>query len=182
MPPTALLAPCQPPTPPLPVQAFSGQELYYCRSAWHVISLWVRLMFCQMYTPPLAPMSPQCPPGRAIWWPRMVLILVQLISAHVLLSAIDCFEFSRVLCNSSSSYFICNPQYPLPAQCPLIPLHYLLAPWCTLHPCWHLVTKSNTTSGQLDIWSAFWSGWPVYWRVYLMPAARVIPASSMSRY
>ena len=30
-------------TPPIPllVQASSGQQCYYCRSAWHVISLWI---------------------------------------------------------------------------------------------------------------------------------------------
>ena len=36
------------------------------------------------------------------------------------------------------------------------------------------MTKSSTTSGQLDIWSALGSGWPVYLRVHLMPAAGVI--------
>ena len=57
----------------------------------------------------------------------------------------------------------------------------------------HLVAKCDTTSplGQVDIWSAvppwaetscgqvwyyFTSGWPVYWRVTLVPAATVIPA------
>ena len=100
-------------------------------------------------TPSLTPqphMSPQCPPGRAIWWPGMVVTLVQLISAHVLLSAIDHLEFSRILCNSPSSYFICNPQIPPipPAQSPnsLTPLPWApytpAIPWCTpdtLHPC-----------------------------------------------
>ena len=55
--PTPLLAPDAPPPPTLPVQASSGQDLYYCRSAWHVISLWVRLMFCQMYLPTPSPLN-----------------------------------------------------------------------------------------------------------------------------
>ena len=43
--------PLNPLLAPSPIQASSSQEWYYCRSAWHVISLWVRLMFCQMYPP-----------------------------------------------------------------------------------------------------------------------------------
>ena len=137
---------------------------------------------CTPYLTPSTPMSPQCPPHRAVWWPTMLLTSVQLISAHVLLSAIDHLEFSRVLCNSPSSYFICNPPIspntpytPASPQCPLIPLHPcwpLMHPWHPLPapgapytpvgPWRHLVTKSSTTWGQLDIWSAFWSGWPVY--------------------
>ena len=66
-----------------PVEASSGQEWYYFRSAWHLVSLCVRLTFSQMYTPTL------CHPVEA-----------------------------------SSS-------------------------------------KGDTTLGQLDIWSAFGSGWPL---------------------
>ena len=77
------------------VDASSGQEQYYIRSAWHLVSLWVRLTFSQMYSP-----------GQ----------------------------------------------------------RYLVA------------KNSGTTSGQIDIWSAFGSGWPVYVRVNLVPAAAVIPA------
>ena len=94
-------------TPSSPVQASNAQEWYYCRSAWHLVRLWVRLMFGQMYPHP----SPLCP-----------------------LNAPP------------------PPQYR------------------------HAVAKSSTTSGQLDIWSAFGSGWPVYVRVNLVPAAMVIPA------
>ena len=32
-----------------PVEASSGQEQYYIRSAWHLVSLWVRLTFGKMY-------------------------------------------------------------------------------------------------------------------------------------
>ena len=95
--------PHSPPMPPPLVQASSGHEWYYCRSAWHLLSLWVRLMFGQMYPPPHHPY------------------------AHP------------------------HSQYR------------------------HLVAKSGITSGQFDIWSAFGSGWPVYSRVPLVPAAMVIP-------
>ena len=60
---------------------------------------------------------------------------------------------------------------------PPSPLCLLNAP--THHPHLqyrHLKAKSSTTSGHLDIWSAFGSGWPVYVRVHLVPAATVIPA------
>ena len=33
------------------VDASSGQKQYYIRSAWHLVSLWVRLTFSQMYPP-----------------------------------------------------------------------------------------------------------------------------------
>ena len=80
-------------------------------------------------------LTADAPPCRATWWPRMVLTLVQLTGAHVLLSAIDCLEFSRVVCNRPSSYFICNPHNahlttptPLPA----------------LHPCWPPMPLSSS--------------------------------------
>ena len=58
-----------------------------------------------------------------------------------------------------------NPHHPnMPSQCP---------------PSQHsnLVAKSGTTtSGQLELWSAFLSDWLVYSKVNLVPAAMVIPA------
>ena len=51
---------------PLPLpqeQESSYQEWYYCRWTWHVISMWVRLLFCQMYPHPLIPLK--CPQGEA---------------------------------------------------------------------------------------------------------------------
>ena len=41
--------PACPMKPPIQEQKSSCQEWYYCRWAWHVISLWVRLLFCHMY-------------------------------------------------------------------------------------------------------------------------------------
>ena len=69
------MPPLHPYTPvgPTPVQASNGQEWYYCRSASHVISLWVRLMFCLMYPYPITPTCSTMPTGRGIWWPRVVL-------------------------------------------------------------------------------------------------------------
>ena len=91
-------------------------------------------------------MPPQCPPGRGIWSPRVVLTEVWLTWAHVLLSAIDHLELSRILCNRLSSFFICNPQSPL------TPLHPLTPP---PHPQYrHLVVKSGTTGGQHHMSSA----------------------------
>ena len=116
--------PLLPPDTPLPVRHLvaksgttSGEHDMSpaCGSGWCFVRC----------TPSLTPnphMSPQYPHGRAIWWPRMVLTSVQLISAHVLLSTIDHLEFSRVLCNSPSSYFICNlpipPNTPIPLPAP----------------------------------------------------------------
>ena len=51
-------------TPP-PVEASGGQEQYDTRSAWHVVSVWVRLTFSQTYHP-----------GSDIWWPWAVLCKV----------------------------------------------------------------------------------------------------------
>ena len=80
------ICPCPHPVTPTLVEASCGQEWYYFRSAWHVVSLWVRLTCGQVYPQPhIAP----CPKER------------------------------------------------------------------------HLVAKSDTTVGQLDIWSALWSGWPL---------------------
>ena len=99
-----------------------------------MVLTYIQLTWVQMY-----------PLGRAIWWPRMVLTLVQLILGHVLLFTIDCLEFSRVLCNSPSSYFICNPV--IPPDTPTPPVGH--------HPKYrHLVIKSGTTAGQHDMSSA----------------------------
>ena len=67
-----------------PVEASSGQE-QYIRPAWHLVSLWVSLTFGQMYTPSRGPvdLSSDVPPGRGIWWPRMVLSWVQLMRAQM---------------------------------------------------------------------------------------------------
>ena len=81
------ISPLDAPTPPS-VQASNGQEWYYCRSAWHVISLWVRLMSCQMHPHPITPLCPSVPPCRGIWWPGMVWTCIPLTWAHVLLSAV----------------------------------------------------------------------------------------------
>ena len=92
------------------------------------------------------------PPSKAIWCPRMVLTSVHLTWAHDLLSAIDCLEFSRLLCNWPSSYFICNPQYPaIPTPCQ--------SPWCPNPHYRHLGVKSDTTSHHHDMSSACGSDW-----------------------
>ena len=36
---------------PLPLEASSDQEWYDIRSVWHVVRLWVRLTWAQMYPP-----------------------------------------------------------------------------------------------------------------------------------
>ena len=64
-------------------------------------------------------------------------------------------------------FVICNP--PMPPH-----LLFPFSPHPT--PVGHLVVKIGTTVGQIDIWSAFGSGWPVYVRVNLVPAAAVILA------
>ena len=184
-----------PPPPPLPpVQASSGWEWYYCRSAWYVVTWWDRLMFGQMYPlTPIIPMPPWCLPGRGIWWPRVVWTCVPFTWAHVLLSAVF---------NRPSWVF---KVYPHPQYRHLVLKngttagpHDIWSGWgsgwclvrCTLPPHHphapsmpppypqyrHLVTKRGTTSGQIDIWSVFGSGWPVYVRVNLVPAAAVIPS------
>ena len=159
--------------------------------------------------PPHHPYAPSMPPGIGVWWPRVVLTWVPLTWAHFLLSAIDCLQFSRILCNTPSSFFTCNPQCPLTPLPSVSPIDtptpspvqtfsgqesYTVGQhnfwlscgsgWClvryttTTHPCMppmpqpqysNLVAKNSTTSGQLDIWSAFGPGWPVYARVNLVP-------------
>ena len=180
MPPDTPYAPIGPlNAPPLPPeQAPSGQEWYYCRSTWHLVSLWVRLMFGQMY-----PHShhPLCPPGRGIWWSGVVQTCTPLTWAHVLFSAV----FSRpswvfrstppppVQASSAQEWYYCRSAWHLvrlgqaDVWSDLLPAHITpYAPQCPHpypHPQYrHLVAKSNTPSGQIDIWSAFGSGWPVY--------------------
>ena len=124
-------------SPPAPVEASSGQEWYYCRSAWHVISLGVRLMFCQMYPHP----SPLNAPGRGIWWPRVVLTWVSLTWAHVLLSEIDHLQFSRILCNRPSSFFIWNPQCPCqPLDTPPPVQASSGQEWYYCRSAWHVIS------------------------------------------
>ena len=188
--------PCHPldiPSPPYPHYRHLVVEWYYYRSAWHVISLLVRLMFHQMYPSP--PMSPWCPQVEASsgqeWyelashWPELMFYCLQ--------CSIDHLEFSRVHphpqyrhlvlksgttagqhdiwsdCGSGWCLVRCTP----PPHHPPMPLN---APPTPPPQYRHLVVKSSITSGQFDIWSAFGSGWPIYARENLVPAATVIPA------
>ena len=138
------------------VEVSSDQDQYYIRSAWHLQS-GVRSLDIYSQTYP-AQMYP--PPGRTIWWPRMVLTSVQLISAPVLFSTIDCLEFSRVLCNSPSSYLICNPQYapdtPTPPIGPLIPPCKVQASrdqeWYYYRSAWHIISLWVSTPTGRCIW------------------------------
>ena len=136
--------PLSTPSHPTPMLASSGQKWYYCMSACHVNSLWVRLMYCQMYPHPHHLLNaPRVEAfGRQEWYklgthlPQLMFYCLQ-----------DCLEFSRVLCNRLSSFFICDPQCP--HQPPLCP-----------HPKYrHLVVKSGTTAHQHDMSSACGSGW-----------------------
>ena len=148
------LHPHQPPWCPMPPQythlvVKSGTTVGQhdmssaCRSGW---------CFVRCAPTPSPPMPPQCPPGIGIWWTRMVLTWVPLTWAHVLLSAIDHLESSRVLCNRPSSFYICNP------QCPLTPTIRPLDA-CTPPQYRHLAVKSGTTAGWHDMSSACGSGW-----------------------
>ena len=101
-----------------------------------------------------SPHAPSMPPGRGIWWPRVVLTEVLLTWAHVLLSAIDHLEFSRVLCNRPYSFLICSPQCPLNAPTP--PVIPLTPP---PHPYRHQVVMDGATAGQHDLSSACGSDW-----------------------
>ena len=101
---------------PTPVQASSGQEWYYCRSAWHLVCLWVRLMFGQMYPSPHHPHAPLIPPKVEVWtW-------VPLTWAHVLLSA---------MFNRPSWVFKSTP--PPPVQI------FSAKEWYYYMSAWHLV-------------------------------------------
>ena len=145
MPPQCCLHPLSAPNAPTPVQASSDQEWYYCRSAWHFISLLVRLMFCQMY--PL-PITPTCPINA----PRKRHLMAK---SGTNLGLVD-LSYCSIVCNRSTWVF----EY-FAIDC--LHLSYVTpnAPW---HPSPHpqyrqLVVKSGTSAGQHDISSACGSGW-----------------------
>ena len=87
------------------------------------------------------------PPYKAIWWPRVVLIWDPLAWAHVLLSAIDHLEFSRVLCNRPSSFSHVTPKChltpPKPLSVPDAPTPVQASSgldWYYCRSSWHLVS------------------------------------------
>ena len=99
------------------------------------------------------PPTPSIPPGRSIWWPRVLLAYVQLTWAHILLSAIYHLEFLRVLCKR---LFHFSYVAPMPTDTPTPPAN----PWHPIPPQYrHLVAKSGITAGQHDMSSACGSGW-----------------------
>ena len=112
--------------------------------------------------------QPDPPPGWDILWP-----CVSLLWSHR--PVVRCTPIETSHCKWKppwppwDSFVICNPT-PTPPMPPFItsmpPPQYR-----------YLVVKSGTTAGQIDIWSAFASGWPVYARVILVLAAIVVPAS-----
>ena len=115
-------------------EASSGQEWYYFRSAWHLVSLWVRLTFGQMYL-----VSPEASSGQ-VWyyfWSGWTLVRC----THYLLMPP-------------------SPQPPthcsLPQQSHLVPRVVLCQVRLTcgqMIPQMHLVAKCGTTLGQADLWS-----------------------------
>ena len=123
---------------------------------------------------PSNPCWPQCPNTPYPCWPSEPLHPLPspkgpISPLHSLIDPIRTSTYKRPFTWEGNYLF----SYVTPM--PLTPPTLLLAPWR------HLLRKSST-SGQLDIWSTFQSGWPVYLRVHLMPAASVIPASSMNGY
>ena len=127
-----------PPTPPLDPQCPTQYRHIVGKSGTtagqHDMSSACRSGWCFVRCTPSPPYAPAMSPGKGICWPRVVLTWVPLTWAHVLLCAIDCLEFSRVLCNRPSSFFICKPQCPPDAPTPPV------SPW---HP-----TPVQASSGQ----------------------------------
>ena len=182
MPLTPLLAPLMPPSHPHPQYRYlvvksgitAGQHDIW--SAYGPADVWSDV--------PLTPYTPLMPTGRGIWWPRVIQTWVLLTWAHILLSAV----FNRpswvfkgtppppVQVSSGQEWYYCRSAWHL-VRCLVRCTPPPASPPSAPHPHYkHLVAKSSTTSGQLDIWSAFGSCWPVYMRVNLVPAAMVIPA------
>ena len=100
--------PCRPPEAPTPIDASCSQESYYCGSAWHVISLLVRLMFCQMY-----------PPTTGIWWPKGVLNKVNMTCAYPF--GKDDLSFRCTICKLFSRAFLISDEKISSSQ---------VVPWC----------------------------------------------------
>ena len=100
---------------------------------------------------PITPYVPLMPPGRGSEWWRVVLLQV-----------------SMTFCQAMGQADVWSDITP--------PHHLHMPPQCPHASYINLVAKCSTASGLVDNWLAFGSGWPVYWRVNLVPAARVIPA------
>ena len=116
---------------------------------------------------PAFPYAPSVPPGRGICWPRVVLTWVPLTWAHVLLSAIDHLEFSRVLCNRPSSFSYVTPMALTSPYAPCQP------PWCPTYPTLStgISCQIGTTAGQHNMSSACGSGW---WFVRCAPTPSLL--------
>ena len=86
-----------PPPPSLPVQASSGQEWNYCRSAGHLVTLRVRLMCGQMYPSPhhpsIPPWCPQVETSGGQKWYKLRSLWSELMF-YCLQYSIDHLEFS----------------------------------------------------------------------------------------
>ena len=151
--PTPPLSPDTPPPPSSPVQASSGQELHYCQSAWHVIGLWVRLIFCYMYSHPI---NPICPLNS----PRQRHLVAK---SYTNLGPTDLSSCS-IVCNrllSFQEYFAIDHLHfsYVTTYAPFMSLHPLLAPWHPHSQCRYLMVKKGTTAGQHDSWSVCGSYW-----------------------
>ena len=133
MPPDTPISPLAPlmPHPHPQYRHIVVKEWYYCRSAWHLVSLWVRLMFFRCTLTPSPPMPPWCPQVEAScgqeWyelashWPELMFYCVQ--------CSIDHLEFSRE-----------HPHPPVQASS--------AQEWYYCRSAWHLVRL-----GQADVWA-----------------------------
>ena len=112
-------------------------------------------------TLPHQPLCPLIPPGRGIWWPRVLLTWIPFTWAHVLLSAVfNRLKFSRILCNRPSWFFKCHLLMPLtplcPSMAPLMP-HPTLTPrtgiWWSRVVLLQISMTFGQPVGQADVWS-----------------------------
>ena len=121
-----------------PVEASSGKELYYCGSAWHLVSLCIRQTFDQMYPPTSYAHCPQveASSGKEGYYYG---------SAWYMFSLWVRLTFGQMY---PCTHTLCSP-------CP--------TPHCYPAPQWrHLVALSDTTLvsltfgqpvGKADLWS-----------------------------
>ena len=101
------------------------------------------------YNPTPSPLCPLMPPGRGIWWLRMVLALVPLTWAHVLLSVVfnRPSQVFKSTCNGLSWFFRCYPHalytLCLPPWCPQPPpqnRHLVVKEWYYCRSAWYVVS------------------------------------------
>ena len=134
-----------------PLEASSEQEWYYIRSAWHFLSLWVRLTFSQTYPPVEASSEKEWYYIRSAW--HLVSLWVRSAWHFVsLLARLPCSQmYPPVEASGGQEWYEVRSGRP-----------ELRCTFCRVFPIGFLISDDKSSSSKVVPWCSNTSDW--WWK------------------